>query len=75
MPLARIAARVSAADLPRQSTAEAARRAFGTGWTRELGCGVLDAGAALELATGVTQTDYNTGTLAQPQTLYSFRLR
>src|SRR6185295_19289120 len=38
------------ADIIKQS----ARRAPGTGWTRELGCGVLDAGAALELATGLT---------------------
>jgi subtilisin family serine protease len=38
------------ADIIKQT----ARRAPGAGWTRELGCGVLDAGAALEVATGVT---------------------
>lgn len=29
-----------------------ARRSVGTGWTPTMGCGLLDAGAALELATG-----------------------
>jgi serine protease len=38
------------ADIIKQS----ARRMPGTAWTRDLGCGVLDAGAALELATGRT---------------------
>jgi len=36
---------------------------------------LADGNLVASLAAGVTQTDYNTGTLAQPQTLYSFRLR
>jgi len=38
------------ADIIKQS----ARRAPGTGWTPTMGCGLLDAGAALALATGRT---------------------
>ena len=42
------------ADIIKQS----ARRDVGTGWTPTMGCGVLDAGAALELATSHTAAEW-----------------
>ena len=41
---------------------ESARRAPGTGWTPTMGCGVLDAGAALELATSLAVGRATSGT-------------
>jgi hypothetical protein len=42
------------ADIIKQS----AERAAGSDWTPEMGCGILDAGAALELATSRAATEW-----------------
>jgi subtilisin family serine protease len=50
------------ADIIKQS----ARRGAGTGWTPTMGCGVLDAGAALELATTYAPEAAAAGSSAGP---------
>jgi subtilisin family serine protease len=50
------------ADILKQS----ARRTPGAGWTATMGCGILDAGAALELATSRTAAEWAAATRSEP---------